>query len=337
MAQSVAAGIECTPYTAIPWFTTRRTILRSAAKSLRAFPETLLLARQLRKQRCQLVYSNSLAISMGALAAALAGIPHVWHVHELGCLGHDCQFDLGTAVAGHVFQRFGGSFIFNSQASAANFRAEFGVNDLHQRSRVIYQSVTILDPDSGHPSSTFPGEPTLVLVGALNENKGQSDALQAVRELKDQAIETRLLLVGDGEDRKRLEQMAEQLGIQNQVQFPGFAENVSNWYACADIVLVCSRHESFGRVAVEAMLSKKPLIAARTGGLQEIVEDGITGLFYEPGNTQMLAQKIKILLRDRVLATALAYQGYNWALPRFTKERYGQELYQTLAALGAND
>jgi glycosyltransferase involved in cell wall biosynthesis len=330
-------GIDSTPYNAIPWFTTRRTVWRSAAKSLWAIPETLKLARQLRRQRCQLVYSNSMAIAMGAWAAAIVGIPHVWHIHELGCLGHGCQFDLGTAVAAHVFRRFGGFFIFNSLASVANFRAEFRVRDLSQRSKVIYQSVTILDPDPLLSNPVSPGESTLVLVGALHENKGQSDALRAVKELKDQSIETSLLLVGDGEDKDCLQQMAEEFGIQNQVQFVGFAENVSNWYACAGIVLVCSRHESFGRVAVEAMLSKKPLIAARTGGLQEIVEDGVTGLFYEPGNIHMLAGKIKMLMQDRNLAAELAHNGYSWASPRFTKERYGQELYQTLAVVGANE
>jgi hypothetical protein len=67
--------------------------------------------------------------------------------------------------------------------------------------------------------------------------------------------------------------------------------------------------------------------------VKEIVQDGNTGLFYEPGNIPELTNKIELLLRDKSFAATIARNGYNVAVSHFTKERYGRELYETLTSV----
>jgi glycosyltransferase involved in cell wall biosynthesis len=328
--------IDYSFYTAVPWVTTRRTIWRSLAKTSVGFFQAIKLAKQLQEKSCQLVYSNSMAIATGAWAATVARLPHVWHIHEFGYEDHGLHFDLGAKVAKQVFQKGGGIFIVNSYVVADKLRQLVDVSDFEDKHRVIYQSVTIPPVRSVSVDKKHSDLKTLILVGALHKNKGQMDAVLAVNQLKKEGLELNLLLVGDGEFRSQLQQSVDELNLQDNVSLIGFVEDVSQWYAQADIVLVCSRREAFGRVAVEGMLSRKPVIVSNVGGLVEIVEDGVTGLHYEPGNIGQLADKIKLLLANQKLATEIAENGFALASSRFTKKRYGKDLYEFLAAASQN-
>ena len=95
----------------------------------------------------------------------------------------------------------------------------------------------------------------------------------------------------------------------------------------ADVTLVCSRWEAFGRVIVEAMLAGKPVIAtANSGGTAELIEEGKTGLLYERGNHIELADKIQYLYKNPEVRSKLGQAGYASAVGRFTLERYAQEM-----------
>jgi hypothetical protein len=98
----------------------------------------------------------------------------------------------------------------------------------------------------------------------------------------------------------------------------------------ADAVLVCSRMEAFGRVTVEAMLLNKPVIGTNTGGTMELIEEGRTGLTYEPGNAHQLANQIEKLIQDPVLRRTLAENGNKFANENFSKEKFSGAYYQEL-------
>jgi len=320
-------------YSAIPWVTTRHKLWRSIGKSFLAVLYTLQLAIKLRKQHCQLIYSNSIAIAMGAWAAAIIRVPHVWHLHEFGYEDHGFKYDLGNGFAQWVLRKLGGFFIVNSHAVANKFSCFLGASVFLKRHKVIYQAVTLplIEPSFRKP--VFHSEIILLIVGALHANKGQADAISATYKLHKLGIKASLLLVGEGEDKYLFEQMADDLEILQDVHFIGTVENVSNWYALSDIVLVCSKMEAFGRVAVEAMLSGKPVVAANAGGLTEIIEHGVTGLQYEYGNIDDLITQIESLRNDKEKVRELTCNASNWVNGRFTQERYGRELYKILHAL----
>jgi len=99
-------------------------------------------------------------------------------------------------------------------------------------------------------------------------------------------------------------------------------EDLPNLYAQADICVVPSIwREPFGIAAVEAMAAGKPVVASRVGGLEEIVEDGVTGLLFEPGNVEDLAKKLSILMDDALLRRSLGGKGRQEAKERYDWER----------------
>jgi glycosyltransferase involved in cell wall biosynthesis len=268
---------------------------------------------------------------MGAWAASFINVPHVWHIHEFGYEDHGLVYDLGDRFARWVYRKKGGYFIVNSVAVAKKYLNFLSEDFFQKKHKVIYQSVTLppVDPLFSRPELRC--ETVLVLVGALHKNKGQADAISAICKLRNQGIKAGLVLVGEGEDRGYFEQMVSELDIQRYVHFIGSVENVSNWIALSDIALVCSKLEAFGRVAVEAMLCKKPVIAANTGGLNEIVRHGETGLQYEPGDIDGLVANIILLIDDKSMYKNFSEKAYAWVTENFNKDKYGKDLYETIA------
>src|SRR5690606_2102283 len=125
----------------------------------------------------------------------------------------------------------------------------------------------------------FQGEDKLVaLVGRQAEWKGQHIAIEALRELPD----VHLLLVGDAlfgevEYRARLQRMTKELGLEDRVHHLGFRDDIPSLMQAVDAVVHTSTvPEPFGRVIVEAMLSRVPVVASEGGGAAEIVSDGDT-------------------------------------------------------------
>lgn len=101
----------------------------------------------------------------------------------------------------------------------------------------------------------------------------------------------------------------------------------------ADIILVCSRFESFGRIAAEAMMLAKPVIGADNTGTAETIRDGYNGLLYETGNYIQLADRVEYLINHKEKIEELGYNGYAFASETFTRENFGGKVYGTLMAL----
>lgn len=101
-------------------------------------------------------------------------------------------------------------------------------------------------------------------------------------------IPSRLVMVGDGPDRARAEQRAEELGILERAMFIGKHASVDELLACADLFLLPSESESFGLAALEAMACCTPVLASRVGGLPEVVEDGGCGYLFPVGDIEAM-------------------------------------------------
>ena len=149
-------------------------------------------------------------------------------------------------------------------------------------------------------------EPLLVLVGRLEHEKGAQDALDALA-LLDRLPPVHLALVGGGARADDLARQARRLGLQSRVHLVGRLadRDVAAITAAADVALVPSRYEPFGLVALEAMSAGTPVVVTRTGGLVDIVEDGITGVVVPPADPSALASAVTRLLDDPTQARAL--------------------------------
>jgi L-malate glycosyltransferase len=131
-------------------------------------------------------------------------------------------------------------------------------------------------------------------------------------------VPARLVFVGDGPDRPRAQQRAVELGVQERVVFLGKHQSVDELLSCADLFLLPSETESFGLAALEAMACGAPVIASRTGGLPEVVDDGETGFLCEIGATDAMADAGVRLLTDEGLHQSIATAARRAAEDRFS-------------------
>jgi len=160
----------------------------------------------------------------------------------------------------------------------------------------------------------------ITAVGRLTAQKGFDDLIRAYPMIKRSVPDSRLLLVGDGYMRSDLEHLAEQLNVRNSTTFSGFISDGELVAALrsSDVVVVPSRFEPFGIIALEAMAAGAPLVVSRVGGLAEIVEDSVDGIEVEPNDPSAIAAATVRVLSDRELRVRLAANGgekaktYSW-------------------------
>lgn len=172
----------------------------------------------------------------------------------------------------------------------------------------------------------FPARPgagghVIGAVKALLPSKGFAYLLDAMPIVLARHPDARVLLVGEGPERPRLEQQARALGIAGSVEFAGEAahEAVPSYLARMDVFVQPSLTESFGVSALEASASALPVVAAEVEGGREIVRDGETGILVPPGDSAALAEALLRLLDDAALRASMGAAGrhyveerYNW-------------------------
>jgi glycosyltransferase involved in cell wall biosynthesis len=284
----------------------------------------------IRRQRADVVYTNTVVVCVGAWAAAIAGCPHVWHLRELGYVHNRMIFDLGERFSLDQVRRRSALVLANSHSVAERYREA-----LHPReAQVVYQGVQI--PENVVPSFPADGEGLrCALVGSIGRSKRQEEAIRAAAHLRDRGTRIELLIVGEGDPRyeRFLRDLVSELDVGDRVRFTGQLESAQPAIAGADAVVLCSRHEAFGRVTVEGMLAGKPVVGARSAGTAELVRDGETGLLYEPGNVGQLAAQLQHLIDDPDDASRLGETARTWAAARFTRQRFGDDLLALLGPL----
>ncbi|MGH9341079.1 MAG: glycosyltransferase [Acidobacteriota bacterium] len=316
------------PYTW--WMGSHAPFRKRAAKLFINLAAVLLLILQIRRWGCNLIYTNSLTVCVGAVAARLLQLPHVWHIHEFGYEHHGLTFDLGDSFSLRLVDRSSTACVMASHALAAKYQPHLP----SPRVSVIYQSVsTPLQVND----STRPDTKSLrcVIVGALQEGKGQEEAIRAFTRLASEGLDIELWIVGGGEKEEvqRLRALVDTSGFGKRIFFTGEVENVFPYLKASDVVLVCSRFEAFGRTTVEGMLLGKPVVGTRSGAAAELIQEGVTGHLYEPGDDRELAEKIRYFHSYPEEARAMGAVGRRWAAHRFTPERYGRDLSTLLRSV----
>ena len=148
--------------------------------------------------------------------------------------------------------------------------------------------------------------PRVLFVGRLAPQKGVSTLVEAAGLLKDPSA--RILLVGDGPERPKLERDAERLGVDDRLHFVGFFahDRLPAVFAHADLLVLPSLYEELGTVLLEAMQAALPIVASKTGGIPDVIDNGVNGMLVPPGDPEALARAIDCLLADRKLACRLS-------------------------------
>jgi len=171
------------------------------------------------------------------------------------------------------------------------------------------------DFDRFSPDGSVPREPLVLHVGRLKRYKATDHLLQAARLLEDRGVKSTTVVVGDGDDRPRLEALAAKLGLGAKVRFTGFvpeAEKV-NWYRRATALAENSVKEGWGLIVMEANACGTPVVVADSPGLRDSSRDGVNGLVYKYGDVPALAERLERLLSDHALVNRLGQQAIAWA------------------------
>lgn len=134
----------------------------------------------------------------------------------------------------------------------------------------------------------------------LDEHKGVQYLMSAFQQLKLRDAE--MWIVGDGPYREELEKLASNT---SNVKFWGYQKDVSSYLNSLDIFVQPAKSEGWGRNVKEAMYFGKPVIGSNTGGIAVQIEDGKTGLLFEPGNVKELTEKLELLINDKALREKL--------------------------------
>lgn len=293
---------------------------------LRAVHGVLGLARRTARfaTDCDVIYANSQkAFVVGALAARLARKPIVWHLHDVLTAEHFSGSHRRLVVA--LANAFAERVIANSDASAGAFSASGGRAG---RVRVVYngidpapfESVTHAETDRLRERLGLAGSPVVGVFSRLAAWKGQHVLLEALPHLPGvHAVLVGGALFDEHEYAAALRAQAERIGVAERVHFMGFREDVPRLMRLSDVVAHTSTApEPFGRMIVEGMLARRPVVATRAGGAVEIIRDGENGALVPPGEPHALAAALRDLLEDPVGRANLADAGYRTALDRFS-------------------
>ena len=194
----------------------------------------------------------------------------------------------------------------------ADLQARFGLST----GVVIPNGVDWLDRPS--PVQRRDDARLLLGVGRLGRNKGFDLLLRAFARAR-LADDMQLVIAGDGPERTQLTELARTLGVQGRVQFAGWmdAATVAATMAEATAVVIPSRVEAFGIVALEAWRGGAPLVMTSRGGAAEFVRDGVDALLVDPTRVEDLAGALERVALDTDLRRQLSSAGWQ-RLPEFT-------------------
>jgi len=229
---------------------------------------------------------------VGALLKRKYNIPHILTLH-----GSDALI-LKNSIKGKYFFDYA---VYNADTiiCVSKYIQSQLTKELRKKSVVVYNGVdeNLLYNEGDNEFGLF--------VGAFVPQKGVDILINAIKD-----IDFNFKLVGDGKLFKKIERFVLENKLKN-VELLGkrsFKDVASLMRTCS-FLIVPSRSEGFGMVAVEAMACSKPVIASNVGGLSEIIEDGVNGLLFEKENINDLREKITLLVNNREMRNNLGKEG----------------------------
>jgi glycosyltransferase involved in cell wall biosynthesis len=169
-------------------------------------------------------------------------------------------------------------------------------------------------------------------ISRLIYEKGVSFLLDAFHTLLRCGYDMDLVIIGDGPERDKLERMAARIDTKGRIRFLGHVPDAVRFLRGFDLCVIPSLQEGFGLVAAESMLAGVPLIATFVGGLEEVVQDGETGLLVQPGDACALAKAVERMYMDPPLKRQLAMKGKEYATAYFTVSKMLQETLEVYRA-----
>ena len=280
----------------------------------------------------EVVYVNTAASYAGVFAASSSKIPVIWHIRELfNDAGGEMKVPsvLKKWAQNHI-ARQSDKLITNSKTAAVNM---LGRN--YEQAVIVPNAVDNFffeDRREKHELLAKWGLPSdriyVGVPGTLRPLKGHPFFFDALAILKNRYPKIMAVVSGEGkiEYKLYLEKYVKTLGLEQNVKFLGYIDDMSGFYRLCSLVCIPSKSESFGRTVIEAFATKIPVVASAVGGILEIIKDNETGLLVSYNDAQQLANRVIEILEDEGIRYKLSQNARKVAEEKYRAASYKARL-----------
>lgn len=311
----------------------KRSILAKVQLPLLLFSELLYAMLLVRREKVDVINSHWLLPSgfVGIVCKSLLKTPNIVVVHgsdvniskASGILSWLCSY-----VLEHSDRITVNSSYIKDTVISVNHRVADKVKYLP-----MGVDAPVSPPQANNIKERYGAKHLVFSIGRLIDWKGMNYLVMAMGEVVKKVPGTKLIIGGSGTERKNLERIAAEMGLEDAVIFPGYIEKsaLPGYYAAADVFVLPSinlngQTEALGIVLLEAMASGTPVIGSNVGGIPDIIEDGYNGFLVPEKSPGDLADRIVKLLLDNGLAKRFSANGLATVNERFLWNDIGREL-----------
>ena len=286
----------------------------------------------MQKERFDLVVSNTVAFAEGALAARYCEIPHVWYVHEMLIDDPVLHSFMPFGRLYQIMDALSSHFVTVSEAVKRQFDPYVNKEKLH----VVHTGLPEIKPSSmDQPKKIMfdlpPHIPVVTFVGLLSERKGVVDFVESARNVLKRFPSTIFVLAGpDGGKGREVISKINQYGLHDSFRILGNRNDVPDILAASDMLVLPSLADPLPLAVLEAMAVGIPVVATRSGGCEEMVQDGVTGSLVPVKNPAMLSQAIIELIETPSKRVLMGLNGCRRFADHFSYSQYITRFEQVL-------
>lgn len=319
-------------------FGNKSTVIQEFKRDINLFYDLFALFKMywlFRREKFDIVHTHTAkAGALGRLAAKLAGVPRVIHMsHGHNFYGYFGAF--GSALVTLV-ERFCSKFTDKIIALTELEKQDLIKFKVCEPEKITivnsgleldyYRNVTV---DIVSIKQLLKIEPYLNLVGMISRLepvKGAEYIVSAAKIVIEKFVNVRFLIAGEGSLREKMESEARDFGIYDKFIFLGWREDVREILSVLDVLVQPSLNEAVGRILIEAGACGIPVVAAKVGGIPEIIKDNETGILVPPKDVDNLAKGILLLLADKEKRIAMGKKAKAWVDEKFSAEKMVRDI-----------
>lgn len=307
-------GIKCRefPYRINYKYTNQRKTIKECLYDILNYVGVWLIGIYIKKNKFDIICSNSSAVDVGARAARLTNTPHVYYIREFMEEDHGLEYRNKRRM--RKLLESSEYIIFISKAIEKKYVSLYKLKNTKQ----FYNDFDISKYYiANHPILTAE-RINLIQVGMYSDGKGTLNSIELMHKLRDEGIEDfHLEFIGEGsQDYKTcMRQLIDEHQLHSHITISPYAKNIEEKMSNADILLMNSRAEGMGRVTIEGMLAGCLVLGRNEGGTAELLKHDVSGLLYN--NEQEFVSIVRDIINDRSKGRKIAEFGQKWALKEF--------------------
>ncbi len=286
----------------------------------------------LRRERIDVLHShNTAAFLDGFVGARIAGTPVFVHTDHVRKFPDKQRYMVAERIASYFVDQI----VAVSERVKEDLVRYEGISP--GKISIIYNGTAFSPPDDPGVDASVreelgigAEEQVVGCIARLRKQKGYELFLAAAARVLEQMPNVKFLIVGDGEEHKRLVSLAAQLGIGSNVRFAGARTDIERLISVFSVFLLTSHYEGMPICLLESLASGVPVVSTAVGGVPEVIEDGVSGFLVDSREAGKIAEKVVELLRNRDLRERMGREGRRAYESRFTVREMAdqyEELY----------